>query len=424
MGRTHAQPFQFVLQAPWMEQNLLINKGPLMEEYRTYRDGKPTPGDDQNRRWIFEMSQQNQNLNRAVHEFISEGDSPAYMFLFDFNGLRSSEDPTWGGWGGRFAPNASGWVDTADENPFSTNATNRRSYPQTRWFIDLQHDFATRVAWGVADEYAEANHPPVVSVAHKDLVVPPGQRVELGGSATDPDGDALTYNWWQYREPGTYPNAVTIENSGTPNAAVVIPADAQPGQTIHVIFDVKDDGVPFAPRYQRVVITVGQPVPGEVNATVPATLGLTLGAPATFGALTPGVGKDYTTTMSADVVSTAGEATLSVADHDTARTGRLVNGAFALASPLGVKADSPLGSGTGSYQSVGGAASPTSLLTYGAPVSRDPVTLSFRQSVAANEGLRTGTYSKTLTFTLSTTSRESAGCGGPTGAAAATPSRH
>jgi hypothetical protein len=31
------------------------------------------------------------------------------------------------------------------------------------------------------------------------------------------------------------------------------------------------------------------------------------------------------------------------------------------------------------------------------------VTLGFKQSIGANEPLRTGTYAKTLTFTLSTT---------------------
>jgi hypothetical protein len=31
------------------------------------------------------------------------------------------------------------------------------------------------------------------------------------------------------------------------------------------------------------------------------------------------------------------------------------------------------------------------------------VTVNFKQSIGANDALRTGTYSKTLTFTLSTT---------------------
>jgi hypothetical protein len=36
-------------------------------------------------------------------------------------------------------------------------------------------------------------------------------------------------------------------------------------------------------------------------------------------------------------------------------------------------------------------------------VSNDGVSLGFKQSIGANDPLRTGTYSKTLTFTLSTT---------------------
>ena len=48
--------------------------------------------------------------------------------------------------------------------------------------------------------------------------------------------------------------------------------------------------------------------------------------------------------------------------------------------------------------------SPLTLKTWSAPVSNDPVTVAFTQSIGANdERLRTGAYSKTLTFTLSTT---------------------
>ena len=65
---------------------------------------------------------------------------------------------------------------------------------------------------------------------------------------------------------------------------------------------------------------------------MPATLSLTLGAPAaTFGAFTPGVAKDYTATTTATVISTAGDAALTVSDP-----GHLMNGTFALPSPLEV----------------------------------------------------------------------------------------
>jgi hypothetical protein len=139
-----------------------------------------------------------------------------------------------------------------------------------------------------------------------------------------------------------------------------------------------------------------------VGGTVPATLSLTLGAPAAFGAFAPGVAKEYDAATTATSVSTAGNATLSVADPDAANTGKLVNGAFALPSPLRVAATSPAGTGA-PLAPVGGAASPTSLLTYTGPVSNDTAAVAFKQAIGANDALRTGTYSKTLTFTLSTT---------------------
>jgi hypothetical protein len=37
------------------------------------------------------------------------------------------------------------------------------------------------------------------------------------------------------------------------------------------------------------------------------------------------------------------------------------------------------------------------------PVSNDPVTIAFTQHIGAGDALRTGAHSKTLTFTLSTT---------------------
>ena len=55
------------------------------------------------------------------------------------------------------------------------------------------------------------------------------------------------------------------------------------------------------------------------------------------------------------------------------------------------------------YAPVGGSASPTSLETWSGPVSNDPVAIGFKQPIRSGDALRTGTYAKTLTFTLSTT---------------------
>jgi amidase len=138
-------------------------------------------------------------------------------------------------------------------------------------------------------------------------------------------------------------------------------------------------------------------VAAPIGGTVAATLSLTLGTPATFGAFTPGVARDYLASTTANVISTAGDATLSVADPSSNATGRLVNGSFSLVQALQARANN------GAYAAVGGSAAPTPLLTYNNPISNDSVAIGFKQSIGANEGLRTGTYSKTLTFTLSTT---------------------
>jgi beta-glucosidase len=117
--------------------------------------------------------------------------------------------------------------------------------------------------------------------------------------------------------------------------------------------------------------------PGGVGGTVPATLSLTLGPAASFGPLTAGVAKDYTAQTTANVISTAGDAALSAS-----RPVHLANGAFTLPSALEVS---------------------FSKASWTAPVSNDPVTVSFKQHIAANDALRTGSYSATVTFTLSTT---------------------
>jgi hypothetical protein len=50
------------------------------------------------------------------------------------------------------------------------------------------------------------------------------------------------------------------------------------------------------------------------------------------------------------------------------------------------------------------ASSPLALKRWGGPVSNDATEIGVKQTIGVNERLRTGSYRKTLTFTLSTTS--------------------
>jgi cytochrome c len=144
-------------------------------------------------------------------------------------------------------------------------------------------------------------------------------------------------------------------------------------------------------------------VPSTVSGTVPGTLSLSLGPPVALGAFTPGVARDYSGALTANVISSGGDATLSVTDPSAESTGRLVNGSFAMPQPLQLNATSALGTG-GPFAPLSTDGTPLTLLSYAGPVSNDAVTVNVRQSVGANDALRTGAYSKTLTFTLSTNS--------------------
>ena len=123
---------------------------------------------------------------------------------------------------------------------------------------------------------------------------------------------------------------------------------------------------------------------GTVGGQVPVALSLQLGGAASFGTFVPATARTYTTAATATVTSTAGDATLSVSDPEG--TGRLTNGAFALAQPVRVN----------------GVAPPGALKTWNGPTTAEPVTLSFEQAIGASEALRSGAYTKTLVFTLST----------------------
>ncbi|MDA0184546.1 phosphodiester glycosidase family protein [Solirubrobacter phytolaccae] len=114
-----------------------------------------------------------------------------------------------------------------------------------------------------------------------------------------------------------------------------------------------------------------------VGGGVAATLALALGTAPTFGTFVPGVTREYDTTTTATVTSSAGDAALTVSDP-----GFLANGTFTLTKPLQV-------SGLPK--------------AYAGPVVNDVTTIGFKQAIDRNDGLRAGVYSKTLTFTLSTT---------------------
>ena len=242
------------------------------------------------------------------------------------------------------------------------------------------------------------------SIAYRNLEIKPalvGDLDHAEGSYTTPRGTASS-SWTRAANGLLSSLAVTVPANTT--ARVYVPTSSPTetfvaGGSAAVTYVGYQNGAQvYDVSAGSTTFVHGTSADGGAGGTVPATLSLTLGTPAAFGAFTPGVDKTYDAGTTANVISTAGDAALSVTDASATATGRLVNGTFALGEPLQAKADSgtfaPLSTTAGS---------PLTLLTYTGPVSNDAVAIGLRQHIAATQALRTGVYSKTLTFTLSTT---------------------
>ena len=256
--RAVPKPLQAYLEGAFMGDKIINNHGALTKMYYSYGDGNPPAGEIEDIYSDPAKIKNNQWGSFEQYDFISEGDSPAFLHLVNM-GLGNLENPQFGGWGGRLVqsetqPNR--WEDggkTADFNPYSGKMDT--AYAQARWIPALQNDFANRSDWCIKD-YKNANHPPKVQLKHDNhLTAKARETVNLAGKASDPDGDKLNYKWWQYEDVGTYKGTLTIQNADHPTASFSMPDDVKKGETIHLILEVSDTRALPLTRYQRVIVT-------------------------------------------------------------------------------------------------------------------------------------------------------------------------
>ena len=236
--------------------------------------------------WLVQNIQQGHGPLGAAYPDVAygmEGDTPSFLDLIN-NGLNDPEHPDYGGWGGRYElylppfedSNAgmfkrANWPkDEPETRPIWTNAVDSVVSPVDkvgyktnqatlwRWRVDYQNDFAARIAW-TTKGYKECNHPPVPHLAHPDhFTVKSGEHFHLNAAGTtDPDGDSMSYLWFQYPEAGTYKGRVSFAPyaSNLYDEPVTAP-EVDSTVTIHFILKVTDKGTPALSRYKRVIVTV------------------------------------------------------------------------------------------------------------------------------------------------------------------------
>ncbi|WP_346860704.1 nucleoside hydrolase-like domain-containing protein [uncultured Draconibacterium sp.] len=246
--------------------------------------------------WLAKNIQQGHGPLGAQYPDVAygmEGDTPAWLMLIQ-NGLNNEANPNWGSWGGRYElyipeplkePIIPVFIGGAEYEPESrpiwTNADDTftprlpnkygrairkdtATYTNNkvtlwRWREDFQNDFAARMDW-CTSSFEEANHPPVPALGHPDkITVKSGEIFSLDASGTtDPDGDNLSYWWFQYPEAGSYSKTISFDpySENLYNLHTIVAPEVEKTETAHFILKVTDKGTPALSRYKRVIVTI------------------------------------------------------------------------------------------------------------------------------------------------------------------------
>jgi hypothetical protein len=185
-----------------------------------------------------------------------EGDTPSFLNVMP-NGLNDPEHPEQVGWGGchRFGLSPDG--ETSAWTNWQEPLRGISSRYEHKFYPDEFNDFAARMQWAAE---GEGNRNPIVRMDGDEGLKPLEIKAHAGAQlsfdaskSSDPDGDALRFDWWFQEFPGedALPELV---DATAPKVSFQVPAT--PGRRLHLVCEVHDDGPFHLVAYRRLIITV------------------------------------------------------------------------------------------------------------------------------------------------------------------------
>ena len=290
MGNYDNSSFNYLTSPEWTAENMRL--GPIGDLVRCWGDGKQMSPDDvmdvigpykgESVQELADMGYIMWTSPQPIGTLYGDGDSGCFYNLIG-NGLRAWQDPTWGGWSGRW-DSKSGTPRSGHPTYMSTDiiAMHNRTVEAANngTTVDLlsmfglgggnsseeDHTFpnmyaeknlaeAARMKWSVTPNYEDANHYPVLT-GSLNIRAKAGEKVEINATASDPDGDQLDIKWW-YFSVGSYDGApLAVDSQATAQTTFSVPKDAKSGDTIHLVLQAIDHGMPTLTKYRRTIITV------------------------------------------------------------------------------------------------------------------------------------------------------------------------
>jgi len=260
------------LRSSFMKNEILREGCALTSRYCTWLDGNYYEGEQENSQFGTNPDIKNmwfgnliEDMKPKPFDFLSEGDSPTYLSLFNW-GFRTLEDFSLGGITGRYCKkvdeiNSKGerlnlWDVVQDdfEDYFGNTAPAESMWP---YVADIQRDFAARTDWARNSDCAKCEYPPELDILEGvNINAAAGVNIILNADIRPADYNPVIVTARLYREissPCVSETQIVVNDS---QIVIEIPDKAENSEKIHLIVRAQAQGKYKLARYRHVIITV------------------------------------------------------------------------------------------------------------------------------------------------------------------------